>query len=315
MSRWFTLYTEVLVRVLPEGDYALALEQLSEALPDAVAVVDRTGRVIVWNRALARATVPREQALGRPLLDVFAALRGDRNRDWGAALDRVLREGVALEFPQVPLAERVVRAVLTPLHERSGAVLGAGLVLEDITERVRTEERRVLRARSEAVEALGAGIAHEIRNPLNALSLNLQLLRERVADPDAARVDLLAKTDAMLAEMRRLDELVTHLLEVSRGGPPTREAVRLDDIASAVVERLRSTAEQAGVALTLQRGSRRTLELDQPSLGYPHGVRIAPLARPSRFGPPPILRPRPHGRNAVLPGGMRIPHGPLPYPV
>ena len=78
----------------------------------------------------------------------------------------------------------------------------------------------------------------------------------------AARVDLLAKTDAMLAEMRRLDELVTHLLEVSRGGPPTREAVRLDDIASAVVERLRSTAEQAGVALTLQRGSRRTLELD-----------------------------------------------------
>jgi enoyl-[acyl-carrier protein] reductase I len=76
----------------------------------------------------------------------------------------------------------------------------------------------VLRARSEAVEALGAGIAHEIRNPLNALSLNLQLLRERVADPDASRADLLAKTDAMLAEMRRLDELVTHLLEVSRGG-------------------------------------------------------------------------------------------------
>ncbi|MFO0934062.1 MAG: ATP-binding protein [Planctomycetota bacterium] len=262
MSRWFTLYTEVLVRVLPEGDYALALEQLSEALPDAVAVVDRTGRVIVWNRALARTTVPRDQALGRPLLEVFPALRADRNRDWGAALDRVLREGVPLEFPQVPLADRVVRAVLTPLHERGGAVLGAGLVLEDITERVRTEERRVLRARSEAVEALGAGIAHEIRNPLNALSLNLQLLRERVADPDASRADLLAKTDAMLAEMRRLDELVTHLLEVSRGGPPSREAVRLDDVASAVVERLRSTAAQAGVSLALQRGSRRTLRLD-----------------------------------------------------
>ncbi|MCC7140451.1 MAG: PAS domain-containing protein [Planctomycetes bacterium] len=261
MGRWFSLYTEVLVRLLPEGDYALALEQLAEALPLEVAVVDRAGHVIVWNRALARATVPREQALGRPILEVFPGLAADRNHDWAASLDRALRDGRPDESPQVPLGDRVVRAVLTPLR-RDERVIGAAFVVDDITDRVRTEERRLLRVRSEAVEALGAGIAHEIRNPLNALSLNLQLLCERLADPTTPRADLVGKADAMLAEMRRVDDLVTHLLEVSRGGPPTREPVRIDDVAGRVVDRLRATAERAGVALGLARGSVRTLALD-----------------------------------------------------
>lgn len=262
MSRFFSLYTEVLVRVLPEGDYAVALEQLADALPEAVAVVGRDGRVIVWNRAMARLADARERALGRPLLDVFPALRADRNHDWAAALDRVLSNGTTFEIPQLPLVGRVMRAVLTPLHAANGVVIGASLVLEDLTDRLRVEERRVQRARSEAVETLGAGIAHEIRNPLNALSLNLQLLRERLADPTAPRADLLEKADAMLAEMRRVDELVAHLLEVSRGRPAPRVPMEIDDIVAAVVDRLRGTAEAARVTLHMTSGSRRALLID-----------------------------------------------------
>jgi signal transduction histidine kinase len=66
----------------------------------------------------------------------------------------------------------------------------------------------------------------------------------------------------MIAEMRRVDDLVTHLLEVSRGGPPVREPVRIDELAGRVVDRLAATAQHAGVSLALRRGSRRTLRLD-----------------------------------------------------
>src|SRR5262249_3836015 len=135
-------------------------------------------------------------------------------------------------------------------------------VLEDITDRVRSEEKRVQRVRSEAVESLGAGIAHEIRNPLNALSLHLGLLRERLADGSSRREGLLAEGDTMIAEMRRVDDLVTHLLEVSRGGSPTREPVRVDDVVARLLERLSATASLAGVTLEARRGSRRTLSLD-----------------------------------------------------
>lgn len=264
MSRWFHYYTEVLVRVVPESDYALAIEQLAEALPLEVAAVDRTGRVIVWNRALATVATPREAALGRPLLEALPGLLTDRNLDWRRALEGVLSGGPSLELPRHPLGDRVVRVTLAALQgaEEGSPPLGAVLVLDDITERVRQEERRVLRVRSDAVEALGAGIAHEVRNPLNALSLNLQLLRERLEDPAADRADLVAKADTMIAEMRRMDDLVTHLLEVSRGGPPDREPLRLGPLVARVVDRLDATASRAGVALTHVDGSRRTLYVD-----------------------------------------------------
>jgi signal transduction histidine kinase len=257
----FLFYSEVLLRVLPEGDYALALEGLAEALPLEVAAVDRKGRVVVWNRALATAVRPREQALGRPLLAVFPALGQDRNLDWAAALEDVLAGGPALDLARHPLGDRVVRATLAPIVV-PGGTLGAALAVEDITDRVRSEERRVLDVRSDAVEALGAGLAHEVRNPLNALSLNLQLLRERLDDPAADRKDLAAKADAMIAELRRMDDLVTHLLEVSRRGPPAREPTRIDRVVGDVVERLRGTAEKAGASLRFQPGSARTLAID-----------------------------------------------------
>jgi signal transduction histidine kinase len=262
VSTWFRFYSEVLVRILPEGEYAVALEQLAEALPLQIAAVDRSGRVVVWNRLLDREVRPRREALGRPLLDVFPGLSHDKNFAWDAALSEALAEKKRVDLTRHPLGERVVRAVLAPLLGAGGEVQGAALAVEDITDRVRSEERRVLRVRSDAVEALGAGIAHEVRNPMNALSLNLQLLRERLSDPAADRADLLGKADAMIAEMRRMDDLVTHLLEVSRGGPPDREERLLDPIVLRVVDRLRPTAERAGTALRFQPGSARTLSLD-----------------------------------------------------
>jgi signal transduction histidine kinase len=262
VGTWFRYYSEVLVRILPEGEYAVALEQLAEALPLQIAAVDRSGRVVVWNHLLDREVRPRREALGRPLLDVFPGLAEDRNLAWDDALAEALAGEKRVDLLRHPLGERVVRAVLAPLFGPGGAVQGAALAVEDITDRVRTEEKRVLRARSDAVESLGAGIAHEVRNPLNALSLNLQLLRERLSDPTADRGDLLEKADAMIAELRRMDDLVTHLLEVSRGGPPDRERRRLDPIVEQVVERLRPTAERAGTTLTFRPASSRTLSLD-----------------------------------------------------
>ena len=264
MSRWFHVYSTWLVRVVSESDYALALEQLSDALPVEIAAVDRSARVIVWNRAIEARGTSKAEALGRPLLDVLPALRGDKNLDWEGDLARVLEQRVTIERPRHPMGDRVVRVTLSPLEgpDVGHEVLGAVLAVEDITERVRAEERRLLRVRSDAVEDLGAGIAHEVRNPLNALSLNLQLLRERLEDPNASREDLLQKTDTMIAEMRRMDELVTHLLEVSRGGPAAREPRLVDPIVARTVELLRGKADRARASLTHVPGSGRTLKLD-----------------------------------------------------
>jgi PAS domain S-box-containing protein len=259
----FLFYGEVLLRLLPEHDYALHLEALAEALPLEVAATDARGRVVVWNAALAAVSGPRDQAVGRPLLDAMPALARDANLDWAEVLAEALAGGPVRTFPRQPLARRVVRATVAPMRGRQGVVLGSVFCFEDITLSTRAQEHRRLQARIEAVTALGAGIAHEIRNPLNALGLKLQLLRERLADPAAPAADLIAKADATIAELARIDALVEDLLAVSRGGAPVCEDVHVDDIVDDVLEHLRPAAEARRVRLHVVRGSRRALPLER----------------------------------------------------
>ena len=263
MSGRFLYYSEVLLKFLPEQDYALRLEALAEALPIETAATDRGGRVVVWNGALAAVTVPREQALGRPLLEAMPWLGDDPNADWPALLDAVLAGGDGATLSRHPLGPRLVRATIAPMRGRNAQVLGALLCFEDITRGAREEERRRLRARSSAVTALGAGIAHEIRNPLNALSLNLQLLRERLADANASRDDLAQKTDNMIAEVGRMETLIQNLLEVSRGGAPVVADESIDEILQDIASRLRTAARARQVRLHLHLASSRVLPLER----------------------------------------------------
>lgn len=259
----FLHYTNVLVRLIPEDDYALYLEALAEALPIEVAATDRRGRVIVWNRALARVAGAREDAVGRSLFEALPWLAMDPNLDWQAVLADVLAGGSPRTFPRHPLGPRVVRATIGPMIGRAGSVLGAALTFEDITSGAREAEQRRMRDRTEAVHSLGESLAHEIRNPLNAMSLNLQLLREALDDEGVAREDLVRRAEKALSESRRLEELITHLLEVSRGGRLQRAPARVDAIVRGVVERLEGVAEAHGCRVTVQAGSHRELLLDR----------------------------------------------------
>jgi signal transduction histidine kinase len=259
----FLFYSEILLRILPEQDYAVRLEALAEALPLEVAATDASGRVIVWNAALATVAGPRDHAVGRHLLDALPALAQDANLDWAAELQRVLHGGSPRTFARHPLGPRVLRATVAPMRGVEGRILGAVLCFEDITRGAREEERRRIRERSDAVTALGAGIAHEIRNPVNALSLKLQLLREQLSDPAAGQEELTAKADATIAELGRIDALVQNLLEVSRGGPPVCEDEHIDEIVREVLAHLEGAFAEATGHVTFSPGSRRALPLER----------------------------------------------------
>lgn len=262
MSEGFLYYGEVLVRLLGEADYGRTLDALAEALPIEVVAVDRVARVVVWNAALARVAGPREAALGRPLLDALPVLREDPNRDWQGLVEDALLEGRTRCIVRQPLGGRVVRATLAPMRGPHGEILGAALAFEDLTPGTKAAEEQRRRERSAAVHALGVGLAHEIRNPLNALSLNLQLLAERVRDPAVPRQDLERGIERAGAETRRMEALIVHLLEVGRDNRLTLVPARLDDVVRGVVERLEGLARSNGVALAFEGGSRRLPALD-----------------------------------------------------
>jgi two-component system, NtrC family, sensor histidine kinase HydH len=66
-------------------------------------------------------------------------------------------------------------------------------------------------------EALAAGLAHEIRNPLSTINITLQLLREQLAERPGARESAdLKRVDVTLKELRRLERIVQDFLRLAR---------------------------------------------------------------------------------------------------
>lgn len=96
-----------------------------------------------------------------------------------------------------------------------------------------------------AVGTLAAGIAHEIRNPLVAVQTFVQLLPERLDDPE------FRTTFAQLtaSELERVSNLINDLLTFARPTPVTLGAVQINDLAEQVVRLLAGQAKKKGVAL------------------------------------------------------------------
>ena len=99
-----------------------------------------------------------------------------------------------------------------------------------------------------AIGSLARGVAHEIRNPLNAITLRLETLRMRIADevPEAeGEIDLVSN------EVRRLDRVVRTFLDLNRPMEPDISKFDPAGLAAAVLEVIRPAATQVRVELRL----------------------------------------------------------------
>ncbi len=141
----------------------------------------------------------------------------------------------------------------------------------NMTERLR--ERQVLEARLAAAEKraeigqLASGLAHEIKNPLNALSLGLDVLKRRHRpEKEASGGEYAARIEALREEINRLATLINNFLAFGR--PLTITAARVDVAAlvEATLSDLSETAAKARVVLERQIPERLPPVSADPSL-------------------------------------------------
>lgn len=110
------------------------------------------------------------------------------------------------------------------------------------------EARRLRDRELASLGVLAANLAHEIRNPLNALSIHLDLVAEEVSSHgSAAEAVELAKK-----EVSRLRKLVTDFLQYARPSPPQREPVEVELLLRDVAALLAPECQRAGVTLRVQ---------------------------------------------------------------
>ncbi|HET6411494.1 MAG TPA: PAS domain-containing sensor histidine kinase, partial [Anaeromyxobacter sp.] len=284
--------------------------EILESLPDALVIVDEGGRLTYLNESAELLFGhPRAELVGRPvevlLPERFRTMHevhragyqgAPRRRPMGLGLDLSGLRSDGTEFPaEISLAPIV-------LDGRPCTIAA----VRDVAERRRVEERaRLFRKAQEEVRERDEFLSiasHELRTPITALQLQLQLLA-RASLRVAGLPELLAERLASLQrQTRRLSLLVNELLDVSRmrlGKLDLRyEQVDLADLAREAAGQV-----EADVSRT---GSRLAYDLS-PSPGRFDRLRIEQvvgnlLVNAGKFGQgkPVVLRVRPEGEFVVL---------------
>lgn len=115
------------------------------------------------------------------------------------------------------------------------------------------------------VGGLAAGLAHEIRNPLNVLSMNLQMLEEdlvhRLGGEGAG--DTRQYLGTLQGEIRRLSSLVDNFLSYARPSAPRFESRDLNEVVAGTLQLVRPQFESQGIALREQPSVLPMVDLDE----------------------------------------------------
>lgn len=129
------------------------------------------------------------------------------------------------------------------------------------------QRRTAVAERLAAVGTLAAGLAHEVRNPLNSATLQLQVLRRRLERGQNTPEKLLPVVEIVHDEIRRLDRLVSDFLAFARPNPLTLSPMELAELAQSVLAQLRPEVQAAGVRVESRLdGDRGLIEGDRERL-------------------------------------------------
>jgi len=221
MRGFFNKVAEHIDKLDAEGQrkqYRLLVEELSfyesvfSSLREGVLVVDAAGTTVYANEAVARLTgFDGAKAKGRPVRHILPDWDWDNllaPSDEGQGWTRQASCEIEVTYPE----RRILEVQATP------SVNGTVLLVRDVTLARAQEESARESSRTDAVRDLAAGVAHEIGNPLNAISLNLQLLaREFRREPDEERrARLLHDIATSQNEVKRLEGIIKGFLSAIR---------------------------------------------------------------------------------------------------
>ncbi len=187
------------------------LDQILGNLQDGILLFTGDGRAVLVSEAARRfLEVPRENILGLHAHDIF-----DRHTILGQILSEAFDAGASLAKEEIRTETgRRIQASLEFIHdENTKQGLGALVMLHDLESAEAIESELELSRRMAAIGRLTSGVGHEVKNPINAIVVHLELLKNKLGDASAPAVRHLEVIDT---EIHRLDRVVQMLVDFSR---------------------------------------------------------------------------------------------------
>jgi len=225
------------------------VEQVMTKLQDGLMLFTRDTRVVLVSASAEKFLGrPRREILGRTAAEIFSATYG-----YGTVLGAVVLPAFQKQRPLVQYEFEAAdgRRVQVSLDfiEEKGTSIGALLTMRDAESVRRIEDEIEISRRLSASGRLTRGVAHEVKNPINAIVLHLQLLQNKLQqdDPETRR-----HMDIISNEIHRLDRVVQILVDFTRPRDLRLEDVDLRKILESVAALAAPDAARHGVRVLLE---------------------------------------------------------------
>lgn len=218
------------------------LDQIMANLQDGVMLFTRD-----WRAVLVSASVegfvgkPRGEMLGHSVSEIF----GDDTR-LGRLVLGCFERHQPLSGRELESESGARVQVSLDFIEERGERIGALLTLRDAESVRRIEDEIELSRRLAAIGRLTSGVAHEVKNPINAIVVHLEVLRQKLQqlDPDTRR-----HIDVIGSEIQRLDRVVQTLVDFTRPVELRLADIDLRRLVDEVVVLAQPDAERHGVSI------------------------------------------------------------------
>jgi signal transduction histidine kinase len=214
------------------------LDQFLGNLQDGILLFTADGRAVLVSEAARRfLAIEREAILGRHAREIF-----DRSTVLGQTLSEAFESGASLAKVEIRTETgRRIQASLDFIHDDRGThgqSLGALVTLHDLESVEEIESELELSRRMAAIGRLTSGVGHEVKNPINAIVVHLELLKNKLGETGAPA---LRHLEVIEAEIHRLDRVVQTLVDFSR---PVELDLREQDLCPVVNDVLVLAAEE-----------------------------------------------------------------------
>ncbi len=227
------------------------LDTVFNTLQEGVLVITADGEIDYANDAAARLIGYKDEVgSGTTLWRLVPGLRtslegeGKRGKNGGGPL--VTRE-FELTYPQ----PRVVRLYMVPFHEDDVGEPRFAIILADITTEKKSTEELIENEKISSVLLLAAGVAHELGNPLNSLTIHLQLIERKLKKLQGSKEagSLSESIKICQGEVTRLDGIIRNFLEAIRPRPPDLAEVNIVEVIEDVLRFQSKELEDRGVKI------------------------------------------------------------------
>ena len=190
------------------------LDQIMTNLQDGIVLFTRDARAVLVSDSVERFLgINRRAILGAELHEIFS-----RSTRLGSMVRESFDARMALVQEEITTETgRHVEISLDFIHDDQGGApqeaLGALLTLHDLESVREIEGELELSRRMAAIGRLTSGVGHEVKNPINAIVVHLELLRNKLGDSDE---NAMRHLEIIQSEIQRLDRVVQTLVDFSR---------------------------------------------------------------------------------------------------